>query len=70
MFPQVVELVRENDELREEVGSRHNLKFYLDVFPFPLPWAKSHSLLFFKVERRRLEVEGLLRERSEGWRAR
>ena len=37
MFPKVVELVRENDELREEVGSAHNLKFYLDVFPFPLP---------------------------------
>ena len=70
MFPQVVELVRENDELREEVGSGYNLKFYFDVFPFPLPWAKSHSLSFFKVERRRVEVEGLLRERSEGWRAR
>ena len=70
MFPKVVELVRENDELREEVGSAHNLKIYFDVFPFPLPWAKSHSLSFFKVERRRVEVEGLLRERSEGWRAR
>ena len=70
MFPKVVELMRENDELREEVGSGHNLKFYLDVFPFPLPWAKSQCLIFFKVERRRIEVEGLLRERSEGWRAR
>ena len=44
-------------------------RYFIPVW-IGVPWAKSHSLLFFKVERRRVEVEGLLRERSEGWRAR
>ena len=68
MFQKVVELVRENDELREEVDITSNT-FWM-FFPFHFPGLNLSVSYFAKVERRRVEVEGLLRERSEGWRAR
>ena len=64
----MAELVRENEELREEVKDFRYLAISLRrLFIFLYPYGLNLNL---KVERRRVEVEGLLRERGEGWRAR
>ena len=85
----MAELVRENEELREEVKNLHCSLGYVifchvrylnialdDCSYICIPMFKIHFLIIetladtIQVERRRQEVEGLLRERGEGWRSR